>query len=134
MFMEEFRNKGKFAIDNKTLETIQTMFYGARFDDKETERTIREVYESFGELVDPHTAIGIAAGRAQRRDMEVPMIALATAHPAKFPDAVKNATGQSPSIPERLASMMDGEERYDVLANDLDLVRAYVSDNSKTNV
>ena len=132
--MDEFCNNGKFALDNKTLETIQTIFYGARFDDEATKRTIMEVYEATGELVDPHTAVGIAAGRSQRRDMNVPMIALATAHPAKFPEAVKNATGQCPSLPDRLADLMVGEERYDVLANDLNLVRAYVSDNSKTTV
>jgi threonine synthase len=134
MNMDEFRDKGKFSVDNKTLEATQAIFFGARFDDEATKKTIQEVYETTGELVDPHTAVGIAAGRAQRRDKDVPMIALATAHPAKFPSAVKDATGQRPALPNRLANLMNGEERYDVLANDLDLVRAYVSDKSKSNL
>ena len=129
--MEEFRNKGEFIIKNKILETTQTIFYGARIDDENTKKTIQEVYETTGELVDPHTAVGIAAGRSQRRNMDVPMIALATAHPAKFPKAVMDATGQRPDMPDRLAKMMDGEEQFDVLANDLDLVRTFISDNAK---
>ncbi len=133
IIMEEFRNKGTFSIDNKALEIIQTIFYGARFDDESTKRTILEVFEKTGELVDPHTAVGIAAGRAQRRDKSVPMIALATAHPAKFPDAVNQSVGQRPALPKRLDQMMEKEERFVILANDLNLVRSYVSDNSKTN-
>jgi threonine synthase len=58
------------------------------------------------------------------------MIALATAHPAKFPDAVKDATGQLPALPDRLSDLLDGEERCDVMSNDLDLVRDYISNNA----
>jgi threonine synthase len=61
------------------------------------------------------------------------MIALATAHPAKFPDAVNQSVGQRPALPKRLDQMMEKEERFVILANDLNLVRSYVSDNSKTN-
>jgi threonine synthase len=129
--MDAFRESGTFSIDNKALEFAQALFYGARFDDEATKQTIHEVFEATGEMVDPHTAVGIAAGRAQRRDKSVPMIALATAHPAKFPDAVKDATGKLPALPDRLADLMDGEERCQVLANDFDLVRAYVSDHAK---
>ena len=129
--MGTFRDTGTFSIDNAVLESAQVLFYGARFDDEATKQAIREVYDATGELVDPHTAVGIAAGRAQRRDQSVPLIALATAHPAKFPDAVKDATGQRPVPPERLASLLGAEERCDVLANDLDLVRAYVSERAE---
>jgi threonine synthase len=77
-------------------------------------------------LVDPHTAVGIAAARAQRRDVDIPMVCVATAHPAKFPDAVEQATGVRPLLPERLADLMDREERCDVLPADLASVQAYV--------
>jgi threonine synthase len=133
IIMSEFRNKGKFSIDNKLLEIIQTIFYGARLDDDATKKTILEVFEETGELVDPHTAIGIAAGRAQRRDKNVPMIALATAHPAKFPNAISRSVCQEPALPERLRHLMDKEEEFVVLANDLEIVSTYISDNSKTN-
>ncbi len=129
--MDAFREKGRFSIDDTSLESAQAMFYGARFDDEATKQTIREVFEATGELVDPHTAVGIAAARAQRRDQSVPMIALATAHPVKFPDAVKDASGQRPTLPDRLADLLGAEERCHVLANDLDLVRAYVSERSE---
>ncbi|MBC8339164.1 MAG: threonine synthase [Rhodospirillales bacterium] len=130
--MEEFRETGKFSVANKALETAQALFYGACFDDGATKQTIREVYEATGELLDPHSAVGLAAARAQRRDSRVPMIALATAHPAKFPDAVQDATGVRPTLPDRMAGLMEGEERCDVLANDFEAVRAYVSDHARS--
>jgi threonine synthase len=133
IIMDEFRNKGQFSIDNKNLEIIQTMFYGARFDDEETKKTIYEIYEETGELIDPHTAVGIAAGRAQRRDKSVPLIALATAHPAKFPKAVDVSINHKLALPNQLANLSDKEERFVVLANDLELIRSHISENSKTN-
>ena len=133
MIMDKFRKKGQFSIDHKVLEIIQTIFYGARFDDEETKNTIYDVYKETGELVDPHTAVGIAAGRAQRRDKSVPMIALATAHPAKFPKAFDDTDTPSPALPNQLAHLLVEEERFVVLANDLNLIRSYISDNSETN-
>jgi threonine synthase len=101
-------------------------FQAARVDDTETLATIRSIHETYGVLVDPHTAVGIAAARAQRRDVDIPMVCVATAHPAKFPDAVEQATGVRPLLPERLADLMDREERCDVLPADLASVQAYV--------
>ena len=132
-FMDEFRNKGKFSIDGKTLDTTNSIFYGACFDDEVTKKTIREIYEETGELIDPHTAVGIAAGRAQRHDKNIPMVALATAHPAKFPNAVKDATGKLPKSPVQLEAILKKEEHFIVLENDLEMVRNYISDHSKVN-
>jgi threonine synthase len=101
-------------------------FQAARVDDAETLATIRAVHDDLGVLVDPHTAVGIAAARSQRRGADVPMVCVATAHPAKFPDAVERATGIRPPLPERLADLMDREERCDVLPADLATVQAYV--------
>ena len=78
-------------------------------------------------LVDPHTAVGIGAARAGRRPTPTsPMVCLATAHPAKFPDAVEQATGIRPPLPDHLADLFDRAERYDVLPNDVEAVRAHV--------
>src|SRR3546814_13585468 len=77
-------------------------------------------------LVDPHTAVGIGAARARRRHDDVPMVCVATAHPAKFPDAVEQATGVRPPLPERLDDPFDREERLDLLPPDLALVQAHV--------
>ena len=128
--MAGFGESGQLAIDDKALEAVQTVFYGARFDDEETKETIEAVYQESGELVDPHTAVGIAAARAQRRDSTVPMVALATAHPAKFPEAVKDATGVAPALPERLADLSERQERCEVLANNLKTVQDYVAANA----
>ncbi len=78
-----------------------------------------------------NTAIGLSVGRARRRDPETPMVALATAHPAKFPDAVEQATGVRPTLPDRFANLFEREERYDTLTNELsavqDLVRTRIA-------
>jgi threonine synthase len=101
-------------------------FQAATIDDRETLATIRRVHDETGVLIDPHTAVGVAAAVSQRRSTDVPMVAVATAHPAKFPDAVEQATGIRPALPERLADLFEREERYDSLPNDVAAVRAHV--------
>jgi threonine synthase len=100
-------------------------FDAASLDDAATLAVIRDVHDATGVLVDPHTAVGIGAARARRRG-DGPMVALATAHPAKFPDAVEQATGIRPPLPDRLADLFEREERYEVLPNDVDAVRSHV--------
>ena len=103
-------------------------FQAARVDDAATLTTIREAHDAFDVLVDPHTAVGIAAARMRRRADDGPMVCVATAHPAKFPDAVEQATGIRPPLPERLAGLFDRAERFDLLPADLATVQAYVSE------
>ncbi len=129
--IEGFRETGRFSVNAKALEAAQVIFYAARFDDEETREIIRDVYDNSDELIDPQTAVGIAAARAQRRDRSVPMVALATAHPAKFPDAVEAATGVRPALPEHLSDLFERDERCTKLANDLDAVKAYVSEHAR---
>jgi threonine synthase len=101
-------------------------FDAASVSDQETLGVIREVHEATGVLLDPHSAVGVSAARAVRRDPAVPMVCLATAHPAKFPDAVEQATGIRPALPERLADLLDREERFDVLPADLAVLQAHI--------
>jgi threonine synthase len=89
-------------------------------------QAIAGIHRQTGELVDPHSAIGIAAAHAAARDHGGPVIALATAHPAKFPDAVAQATGLRPQLPDRLADLHDRPERVEVLPNDLKTVQGYI--------
>ena len=84
-------------------------------------------YADTGILVDPHTAVGLGAARAARHDPAVPMVVLATAHPAKFPDAVERATGVRPPLPAHLADLLDRPERTATLPNDLAAVEAFVA-------
>ena len=98
---------------------------GARVDDDETIDVIRDVHDRYGYLVDPHTAVGIGAARKSTGDGER-VVCLSTAHPAKFPDAVRKAIGEDPRVPERLAAVLERDERYDVVANDVDAVKRFI--------
>jgi threonine synthase len=124
--MGAFRQSGQFSVDAGRMAGVRAVFDGYRLDDQGTREVIARLFQETGELIDPHSAIGVAAGRACRRDPAVPMVALATAHPAKFPAAVEGATGVRPALPARLADLFTRPERYDVLPNDLGAVKAYV--------
>ena len=101
-------------------------FAAARLDDAETLDVIAKTFADHGYLADPHTAVGIGAAQRLRRDPDERIICLATAHPAKFPEAVERATGVHPELPARLADLFDREEHCDELPNDLAAVQAYV--------
>jgi threonine synthase len=101
-------------------------FQAARVDDATTLATIRAVHDELGVLVDPHTAVGIAAARQRRVGVDVPMVCVGTAHPAKFPDAVEQATGIRPALPEHLADLAERPERFEVLPVSLEVVQAHV--------
>jgi threonine synthase len=124
--MAAFRDTGRLAVSADMLRRVRGLFAAHRLSDPETLAAIKRVYDDTGQLLDPHSAIGVAAGRACRRPEDGPVVALATAHPAKFPDAVERATGVRPALPARLADLFQRKERYAVLPNDLGAVRAHV--------
>jgi len=122
--MTRFRDSGELDIGEARWQAARRLFSGHRLDDDATLAEIRHLYAASGMLVDPHSAVGIAAARAAKSD--APMIALATAHPAKFPDAVEKATGVRPGLPPHLADLLDRTERYETLPRDLAAVESYV--------
>jgi threonine synthase len=124
--MARFRSEGSYTVDADRRGFLHEHWSGRRIDDDETKAVIARIYERTGEVIDPHTAVGIGAADAARRDPSVPLISLATAHPAKFPDAVEAAIGIRPALPERLADLFERAEHYDTVPNDLDAVRAYI--------
>ena len=126
--MKQFRESGRLALDGEQHRRLTALFVGHRLDDKETLATMAALYRETGELIDPHSAIGLAAARAVRLDPDVAVVALGTAHPAKFPDAVEKATGQRPALPPALADLYRRRERFTVLANDLAAVEAHIRD------
>ncbi|MCC5953762.1 MAG: threonine synthase [Acidimicrobiia bacterium] len=126
--MAELRGEGEVTVPDEVMGPVRETWAAASFDDDATLAEIRRVYESSGQLVDPHTAVGLAAARACRTDPDVPMVALATAHPAKFPDAVAEATGLRPPLPERLADLFDRPEHYVVLPADETALVAHIDD------
>jgi threonine synthase len=125
--MGDFRDGGAFEIDEGRWRRATSVFSACRVDDEATTAAIRTVYDETGELLDPHSAVGVAAAQAIRRDDGVPVVAVATAHPAKFPDAVERATGIRPPLPPRLAELMDLPERYVTLPADLAAVERHVA-------
>ncbi|WP_374443432.1 threonine synthase [Stella sp.] len=130
--MADFRRDGRLALSTAQWQRARAGFAGHRLDDAGTLATIRRVWQATGEIIDPHSAIGVATAEACHPDRAVPMVALACAHPAKFPDAVERATGIRPPLPGRLADLMDRPERMTVLPNDLAAVEAFVADRSQT--
>ncbi len=120
-----FRDHGRAVLTPAQHERLTAEFAGDRIDDSETLAVIKEVYSSHGLLVDPHTAVGIGVAQRHRRVGEH-VVSLATAHPAKFGDAVEQATGVRPELPPHLAGIFDRREDYAVLPNDLATVEDFV--------
>jgi threonine synthase len=100
-------------------------FVAASIDDAATLAEMTDLHRRTGYVADPHTAVGIGAARACRQG-DGPVVCLSTAHPAKFPDAVEQATGVRPPLPPALADLFDRPERYAVLGADLTAVREHV--------
>lgn len=124
--MATFRETGRLDLGADRMARVAETFDAASFDDDATRAEIARTYESTGVLLDPHSAVGVAAARAKRREPRVPIVALATADPAKFPDAVEAATGVRPPLPEHLADLLERDEHVTELPNDLDAVRSFV--------
>ncbi|WP_374384387.1 threonine synthase [Dongia sp.] len=126
--MTDFRKTGTFAAPKKGWPRTAKLFKAHRLDDRETLSAMRDMYKRTGMLIDPHSAIGLAAAMAagKGRKNATPTIALATAHPAKFPDAVEKATGIRPALPAHLADLLGRKERLSELPNDLKKVQDYV--------
>jgi threonine synthase len=132
--MASLAQSGRFELPAGALERIRAEFSAERVSEDQTRETMRRVHELSGYVLDPHTAVGVAAAaryRGAEKAAESPVVTLATAHPAKFPAAVKAATGVEPGLPLWLADLYGRAERYDVLANDQAAVEAYVSARSR---
>ena len=125
--MAGFEATKALKIPPAALQRAQNWFDSHRVDADEMALTLRWAHAECGQLIDPHTAIGLAAGRALARDLTGPVVTLATAHPAKFRDAVERAAGVRPSMPARISGLFDREERYDVLPAELGAVEAFIA-------
>ena len=123
--MAGFRQSGRLPLDEARWQAARKLFRGHAVDDDGTLAEIACTHAATGMTVDPHTAVGIAAARALR-DPDIPTVALATAHPAKFPDAVERAIGRRPPLPDALAAQAERPERAERMANDLGLLKTFI--------
>lgn len=124
--MVAFRSTGRLAVGANALAGIRQLFDAGRLDDAGTLAAIADCWRRYGETIDPHTAVGYAVAQQHRRDPAVPMVVLATAHPAKFPDAVEKAIGERPALPARLGDLLKRPERMDNLPNDPAALKALI--------
>jgi len=129
--MNDFRETGEMTISPDRWSLARELFDARRLDDDGTKAAIAALYKATGELIDPHTAVGFVAGSAARRRPDIPLVCLACAHPAKFPDTVELATGCHPALPDHLADLFEREERMTVLGAGLQVVQQFVRTNSR---
>ena len=125
--MDGFASSKTLPLELAQREAIAAMFSAERATPEETLAAMRWAHERCGEVIDPHTAVGLHAARALATDAAVPVVTLATAHPAKFPDAVKQAIGIEAALPARVGDLFALEERFETLPADYDAVRDYIS-------
>jgi threonine synthase len=125
--MDELK-QGGFDVNQGAMEVLQSHFDSGRASEEETSSTITETLKSSGELLCPHSAIGVKVAN-DKPASETPMITLATAHPAKFPDAVEAASGIRPPLPERMADLYERDERVTRIANNLDALKDHIKGN-----
>lgn len=125
--MESFKS-GSMTLSETALGRARELFSSYRVDDDTTIEVIRQVFDRCEYLLDPHTAIGVEAARKTRRRQDIPMVCLATAHPAKFPEAVRKA-GQvkDPALPHHMTDLFEREERYEVLPHDARQVQTFIA-------
>jgi len=124
--MDELRAGGA-TISQGALQALREVFGSGRADEDQTRAAIRATWDATGELLCPHSAVGVHVAE-ELRDPRVPMITLATAHPAKFPDAVEAASGVHPPLPGRMADLYDREERVTRVSNDLHSIETLIKE------
>jgi len=128
--MTAFDGSKSMQLTNAQRAGMGELFTSARAEPAEMARAMAWAHEYCGETIDPHTAIGLHAARNADVPADVPIVTLATAHPAKFRDAVERATGQRPSLPTRVGDLFDREEACTSLPGDYDAVRDFVLANA----
>ncbi len=126
-WMQAFREHGEYGVGAARLSAMHQLFSAHCLSDEQTLVEMQRVDREMGYVIDPHSAIGVAAARACRRDNDTPMVVLATAHPAKFPDAVQRAVGRDAALPARMQSMMQAPERVQRMTADSQTLKTYIA-------
>jgi threonine synthase len=124
--MNDIREKGKYIIDQERLNKINTDFLSSKMSEEEVLETIKKVYDKFDIVLDPHSAIGY--GAFDKVNLSGNNIVLATAHPCKFPDAIKNAINLKAELPKELMYILNEKENFDIIDNNIDKVKQHIKE------
>jgi threonine synthase len=124
--MNDIKEKGKYLIDQEKLDKISTNFLSAKMSEDEVLKTIELVYKKFDVVLDPHSAIGY--GAFDKVNISGNNIVLATAHPCKFPDAIKNAINLNAELPKELKYILNEKENYKIIDNNIDEVKKHIKE------
>ena len=124
--MNDIKEKGKYLIDQEKLDKINNNFLSAKMSEDEVLKTIELVYKKFDVVLDPHSAIGY--GAFDKVNISGNNIVLATAHPCKFPDAIKNAINLNAELPKELMYILSEKENYKIIDNNIDEVKKYIKE------
>ena len=124
--MKYIKEKGKYIINKEILEKINDNFLSSSMSEEEVLKTIKLVYDKFNIVLDPHSAIGY--GAFDKVNLKGKNIALATAHPCKFPDAIKKAINLEAKLPDDLLFILDEKENYDIIENNLDKIKQHIKE------
>ncbi len=124
--MKNIKEKGRYKIDKDKLDKINLDFLSSRMSEDEILKVIKNVYEEFEIILDPHTAIGY--GAFDKVNIKGNNIVLGTAHPCKFPDAIKKSINLNANLPKELMFILDENENYDIIDNNLDKIKKYIKE------
>ena len=127
--MKSIKEKGEYIIDKESIDKINIDFLSSRMDENEVLKTIRTVYEKFNVVLDPHSAIGY--GAFDKVNLKGNNVVLATAHPCKFPDAIKKAINFNAELPNELAFILGEKENYDIIEKDLTKIKQHIKERVK---
>ncbi len=128
--MKGFESTKRFALTQGMQGEAAALLTSSRIDADRMQQAMRWAYDKAGEIIDPHSAIALAAAQDSTLDRDIPIVTLATAHPAKFGDAVERATGVRPALPARIGELFEREERYASLPAEIGAIEAYVAERA----
>ncbi len=124
--MKDIKEKGQYIIDKESLDKININFLSSRMNENEVLKTIEAVYKKFNMVLDPHTAIGY--GAFDKVNLSGNNIVLGTAHPCKFPDAIKKSINMKVELPDELSFILEEKEKYDIIENNIDKIKQHIKE------
>jgi len=127
--MEELRKNNDFKLSHEQLSHLKKDFVSESLSEEETKSIIKKIYKNYNIFIDPHTAVGL--GVLDKLSNEEINIILSTAHPGKFPEVIKEVTGEYPELPAKTKKVIEEKEKFDILPNDLNTIKKFIKEKIK---